>query len=58
MSVLIFVLDVGFSQLGFAGLIWVPLFATFFEAVSVKGLDNIVVPVMIVVMLNMLMVVG
>lgn len=58
LSVLVFVLDVGFSQLGLAGIIWVPIFATFFEAISVKGSDNLVVPIIIVWMLNMLMVVG
>ena len=58
LSVLVFVLDVGFSQLGLAGIIWVPIFATFFEAISVKGSDNLVVPMVIVWMLNMLMVVG
>lgn len=58
MTAAIFGLDVGFSQLGLAGIFWIPLTATALETVAVRGLDNLIVPVTLTVLLNMLQVLG
>ncbi len=58
MGVAIFGLDIGFSQLGLAGLFWIPLTATALETVAVRGLDNLIVPVTLAILLNMLQVLG
>jgi dolichol kinase len=58
MIIAIFGLDVGFSQLGLAGVFWIPLVATALETVAVRGLDNLIVPVTLAIILNMLQVLG
>lgn len=58
MACLVWGVDAGFSNLGFSALIWIPLIATFLEAVSVKGSDNLVVPIVLSIMLNLLHSVG
>lgn len=50
--------DTGFSHLGALSLLWVPVIATFSEAFSVRGSDNIVVPIAVALMLNSLQVIG
>lgn len=50
--VLTFGFDVGFSQLGIFSITVIAMLATFFETVSVRGSDNIIVPILITIILN------
>lgn len=48
----------GFSHLNIVGLIAVPIIATILETIAIGGMDNLVVPVILAFILNVLIMVG